>query len=104
MKSIPYSIIGSTHRKERRATTRYQHSPEEGIEQRATGTQEFGEGRSSGLLVEKRAPDQDSTSSLRFTLKGYPEDDSQKSAAFFISMVILALTMTAVAARVHFSS
>lgn len=70
----------------------------------ATGTQEFGEGRSSRLLVEKIDPDQDSTSSLRLTLKGYPEDDSQKSAAFFISMVILALTMTAVAARVHFSS
>lgn len=33
----------------------------------ATGTPEFGEGRSSRLLVEKIAPDQDSTSSLRLT-------------------------------------
>lgn len=68
----------------------------------ATGTQEFGEGRSSRLLVEKIDPDK--LSNLRLTLEGYLEDDSQKSAAFFISMVILALTMTAVAARVHFSS
>ena len=62
----------------------------------ATGSKEFGLGMSDQLIIEKLP--RESTSRLRLTLDGFPDDDSPKSAAFYIAIIILAMTVTAAAA------
>ena len=62
----------------------------------ATGSKEFGLGMSEKLIIEKLPTE--STSRLRLTLDGFPDDDSPKSAGFYIAMIILAMTVTAAAA------